>query len=89
MSMEEKEKVIEPAVLDERGQIIQANETPTWNDPGDHARPQGDTRGILSGFFVFLFGFTVTVAVLLFSICILLPLALIGRLFSYSGQTKK
>ena len=44
--MNEKEDIIVPEVLDEQGNIIQANEPPAWNNPHDHARPQGDTGGI-------------------------------------------
>ncbi len=87
--MEEQKNVIEPEVLDESGTVIQANTPPAWNDPKDHARPQGDPHGLLSGFFVFLFGFAVTVAVLIFSICILLPLSLIGRLLGHPISLRK
>jgi len=78
--MEEKQTAIEPEVLDESGNVLQANQPPAWNDPHDHARPQGDTSGVLGGFVTFLFGFAVTVAVILFTVCILVPIALIGRI---------
>ena len=78
--MQEKETVIEPEVLDENGNVLQANRPPEWNDSQDHARPQGDTTGVLSGFITFFFGFVVTIAVILFTVCILVPLALIGRM---------
>ena len=47
----------------------------------DQARAQGDTGGIFSGIFVMVFGFLATVAVILFSIVVVIPLMLIGRLF--------
>ena len=78
--MKENDTVIEPEVLDESGNIIGANKPPEWNDPHDHARPQGDTSGVLSGFVTFFFGFVVAIAVILFTVCILVPLALIGRI---------
>ena len=78
--MQEKQTVIEPEVLDENGHILQANRPPAWNNPYDHARPLGDTSGIFSGFITFFFGFVVTIAVILFTVCILVPLALIGRI---------
>lgn len=78
--MQEKQTVIEPEVLDENGRILQANRPPEWNDPHDHARSQGDTSGVLGGFITVFFGFIVTIAVLLFTVCILVPLALIGRI---------
>ena len=78
--MQEEQTVIEPEVLDENGHVLQANEPPKWNDPNDHARPQGDTGGVMSGFITFFFGLVVTGAVILFTVCILLPLALIGRI---------
>lgn len=78
--MQEKQTVVEPEVLDENGRVLQANQPPKWNDPHDHARPQGDTGGVLSGFVTFFVGFVVTVAVILFTVCILVPLALIGKM---------
>ena len=87
--MQEKDEIIIPEVLDEQGQIIQANEPPAWNDPRDHARPKGDTSGLLGGFITFLFGLTVTVCVLIFTVCLLIPLALIGRIFGLSVKTSR
>lgn len=87
--MNEKEEIIVPEVLDEQGNIIQANEPPAWNDPHDHARPQGDTGGILGGFLTVAAGLIVTACILLFSLFILLPLALIGRIFGFHVRTFK
>ena len=87
--MRKNEDVIIPEVLDEHGNIIQANEPPVWNDPHDHARPQGDCGGILGGFLTIALGIMVSVLVLFFSLCVLLPLALIGRLFGLHIRTFK
>ena len=57
-----------------------ANKPPTWHTPHDHARPQGDSGGLLGGFLVLAVGFIVTVAVGLFCICILIPVTLLMRL---------
>ena len=59
---------------------LRANEPPPWNTPGDHARPYGDKGGMLGGFLVLATGFVVTIAVLLFSFCILIPFTLLMRL---------
>lgn len=77
--MEEKQTVIEPEVLDESGRIIQANQPPEWNDPNDHARPQGDLSGIVGGFLTLSVGFLVTLFILIVSVCIILPFSLILR----------
>lgn len=77
--MEEKETVIEPEVLDENGHVIQANQPPAWNDPNDHARPQGDLGGMIGGFLTLAAGFLVTVCILIVSVCIIIPLSLILR----------
>lgn len=61
-------------------QPVQANARPAWHTPGDHARPQGDRGGLLSGFWVLAIGFVVTVCVLVFSVCIMIPFALLMRL---------
>ena len=87
--MDEKETVIVPEVLDEQGNIIQANEPPAWNDPHDHARPYGDTGGLVGGFFTIALGILVTCLVLVFSVCVLLPLALIGRIFGLNARVFK
>lgn len=86
--MEEKEiirteEVIEPEVLDEHGRPIHEQKT------SDSARPKGDNGGILGGVFVLAFGFIVTLFVAVFSICILLPLMLLGRLFGMQIKTFK
>ena len=66
-----------------------ANKPPAWPTPHDHARPQGDTGGVWGGFFTLAAGMFVTVCVLIFSIVVLLPLALIGRLFGLHIRTFK
>lgn len=77
--MEEKEiihteEIIEPEILDENGRRIHPHPV------RERARPKGDMGGLISGFFVLAFGFIVTLVVAVFSICILLPLMLLGRL---------
>lgn len=62
------------------GEVSHANARPAWHTPGDHARPYGDRGGLLGGFLVLVLGFVVTVAVLLFSVCILIPFTLLMRL---------
>ena len=57
-----------------------ANAHPSWHTPGDHARPQGDRGGMLGGFLVLAVGFVVTVLVLLFSVCIVIPFSILMRL---------
>lgn len=59
---------------------VRANEPPPWNTPGDHARPYGDRGGLLGGFLVLTLGFVVTLFVLLFSVCIIIPFTLLMRL---------
>lgn len=70
-------EIIEPEIIDETGQVI----SPTA--PKDHARVQGDNGGLLGGLLVLTVGFLATVAVILFSVCILVPLMLLGRLFGF------
>ena len=60
---------------------VRANEYPAWHTPGDHARPYGDRGGLLGGFLVLALGFIMTVVVLLFSVCIVIPFTLLMRLF--------
>ena len=67
---------ISPAVADR----VCANEPPPWHTPGDHARPYGDRGGLLGGFLVLALGFVVTVFVLLFSVCIVIPFTILMRL---------
>ena len=77
----QSEEVIEPEILDENG-------NPIHEDPvKDSARPKGDTGGLLGGVFVLAFGFSGTLFVANFSICILLPLMLLGRLFGMQVRT--
>ena len=63
-----------------RPTVIRANARPAWATPGDHARPQADRGGLLSGFWVLAIGFVVTVCVLVFSVCVIIPLSLLMRL---------
>ena len=60
--------------------MLRANLPPHWHTPGDHARPQGDRGGMLGGFLVLAIGFLVTVFVLLFSVCIVIPFTILMRL---------
>ncbi len=76
-------EVIEPEILDETGQIVSS----VSSKP--HARPQGDTSGVLGGLVVLAVGFLVTVAVILFSVLIVAPLMLLGRLFGWQVRTWK
>ena len=80
--MDAKEKtVIEPEIIDENGLPV------TPDAARDHARPQGDTGGLLGGMLVLVVGFITTIAVILFSIFILCPLALLGRLFHFEVRS--
>lgn len=76
-----KNTVIDPEVLDENGLPI------TSDSPRDHARPQGDTGGLLGGMLVLAVGFIATAAVILFSIFILCPLLLLGRLLHFEVRS--
>ena len=77
-------EVIEPEIIDESGQVI-----PSAGSSREHARPQGDTSGVLGGLLVLAVGFLTTVAVLLFSVLVLVPLMLLGRLFGWQIRTWK
>ncbi len=68
------EEIVEAEVLDENGRPVFEP-----NAPRDRARPKGDTGGVLGGILVLSFGFIMTLFVAAFSIFILLPLMLIGR----------
>ncbi len=76
-----KNTVIEPEVLDENGLPV----TPI--PPRDKARPQGDTGGLLGGMLVLAVGFIATAAVILFSVLIVCPLMLLGRLFHFEVRS--
>ena len=73
--------VIEPEIIDETGQLI----SPA--PPQARARAQGDTGGLLGGLLVLAVGFLATVAVILFSVFIVVPLMLLGRLLGYQMRT--
>lgn len=70
------EEIVEAEVLDEHGRPVFEDERPQ-----DSARPKGDMGGVLGGFFVLAFGFVITLFVAAFTILIVLPLMLIGRIF--------
>lgn len=69
------EEIVEAEVLDEHGRPVTGAEAPR-----DAARPKGDTGGVIGGILVLSFGFIMTLFVAAFSIFILLPLMLIGRI---------
>lgn len=84
--MEEKEiirteEIIEPEILDEHGRPIHTGPAK------DSARPKGDMGGILGGVAVLAFGFIMTLLVAVFSICVVLPLMLLGRLLGMQVKT--
>lgn len=68
------EEIVEAEVLDENGRPVFEAQAPK-----DSARPKGDTGGVFGGILVLSFGFIMTLFVAAFSIFILLPLMLIGR----------
>ena len=70
-----------------RPAIIRANVRPQWDTPGDHARPQGDRGGMLGGFLVLAIGFLVTVFVLLFSVCIVIPFTILIRVLGVQKRS--
>lgn len=72
---EPNNQVIEPEIIDENG-------IPVTAEP-DRARPQGDTSGVLGGMAVLAVGFVMTVLVAAFTIFVLCPLMLLGRLFGW------
>ena len=83
MLQEQNSEVIEPEIIDETGQVISPASLK------EHARPQGDTSGVLSGLLVLAIGFLTTLAVILFSVLILVPLMLLARLFGLCVQMWK
>ena len=78
----ETEEIIEPEILDENGHPIETDDRVK-----DSARPKGDTGGLIGGFFVLAFGFIITMLVAVFSILVVLPLMLIGRLLGMQVRT--
>lgn len=74
--------VIEPEILDENGLPVSSDSAPR-----DRARPQGDNGGLLGGMFVLAVGFIATAAVILFSVLILCPLMLLGRLLHFEVRS--
>ena len=78
------EEIIEPEILDENGNPIGGEPTPK-----DSARRKGDNGGIFGGILVLAFGFIMTLLVAAFSIFILVPLMLIGRVLGFQVRTFK
>lgn len=68
------EEIVQAEVLDENGRPLFEPK-----EPKDSARPKGDMGGVFGGILVLSFGFIMTLFVAAFSIFILLPLMLIGR----------
>ena len=75
MIQKPKQEVIEPEIIDENG-------IPVVPQP-DHARPQGDTSGVLGGMAVLAVGFVMTILVAAFTLLVICPLMLLGRLFGW------
>ena len=79
-----EEEIIEAEVLDEHGRPLSQIGVPSGYDPKstDHARPKGDTGGMLGGFLVLFTGFMLTLLVVFFSLFIVFPILILGKLFS-------
>lgn len=77
----QRDTVIEPEVLDENGRVISCPHGDSRAQ--DRARPKGDSGGFFGGLLVLAFGFFMTLLVAVFTVCVLLPLMLIGRLFGF------
>ncbi len=75
----QKPEIIEPEILDEKGRVI--------NRPQDKARPKGDNGGFFGGLLVLAFGFLMTLLVGIFTVCIVLPLMLIGKVLGFQIKT--
>ena len=75
-------QVVEAEILDENGQPIHDEKKRP-----EQARPQGDLSGVLGGILVLAFGFIMTLLVAAFSILVVLPLMLLGRLFGLQIKT--
>ena len=78
------EEIIEPEILDENGNPIGGEHMPK-----DSARQKGDSGGIFGGILVLAFGFIMTLLVAAFSIFVLVPLMLIGRVLGFQVRTFK
>lgn len=78
---EEQSHVIEPEILDESGQPVSVVQ--------DHARPKGDTGGVLGGILVLAVGLVMTVFVALFTLFIVCPFVLLGRCLGLSVHRMK
>ena len=76
---ENKTTVIEPEILDEKGKVI--------HKPPDRARPKGDNGGFFGGLLVLAFGFLMTLLVGIFTVCVVLPLMLIGKILGFQIHT--
>lgn len=75
-------QVVEAEILDENGQPINGEKKRP-----EQARPQGDLSGVLGGILVLAFGFIMTLLVAAFSILVVLPLMLLGRIFGLQIKT--
>ena len=89
VSMENKdlvrtEEIIEPEILDENGNPIGGEHTPK-----DSARRKGDNGGIFGGVLVLALGFIMTLLVAAFSLLVVVPLMLIGRVLGFQVRTFK
>ena len=78
------EEIIEPEILDENGNPI-GGEHP----PKDSARRKGDNGGIFGGVLVLALGFIMTLLVAVFSLLVVVPLMLIGRVLGVQVRTFK
>lgn len=73
--MDNKNKqVIEPEIIDEEGKVVEYTSN-------DHARPKGDNGGILGGLLTLACGFFMTILFFVFSLIVIVPAMLIGRIF--------
>lgn len=77
-------EIIEAEVLDEQGRPIMPGQAAV--PPRDHARPQGDLSGVLGGFMVLAAGILMTVLVAFFTVFIVCPLLLLGRILGFSSR---
>lgn len=87
MTNQKETGVIEPEVLDENGRVISRPQGDSRAQ--DHARPKGDSGGFFGGLLVLAFGFFMTLLVAVFTVCVLLPLVLVGRLFGFQVRAFK
>lgn len=79
------EEIIEPEILDENGNPIGGEHTPK----DSAARRKGDNGGIFGGVLVLALGFIMTLLVAAFSLLVVVPLMLIGRVLGFQVRTFK